>query len=365
MNRASFVLVLILCAAITSAGAQTIQAGIFSVDASTVAVHARISGGAITNLPFSNVVVTLFWESSTGLELGTPSGPFAIGKAGVEASEGAFSYQKFAATPNSNVTWADGDEVELFSISVSAGAGPVLMEVRNPADAGANGDWYVEIGGEDLTNHSSPFYAQSTELPLPVSLTSFTGKIAQNGTGVVLQWATATEVNNYGYTVQRKQEGEPVFTDLPGAFVAGHGTTLEPQSYTFLDNSALPAGRYVYRLRQQDLNGAVQYSQSIMMTIALTDVAEVAPREFQLLQNYPNPFNPSTRLKFSVPQAGPATMTIFNVLGEAVQVLFEDVAEAGRYYVLPFDGAGLASGAYFYRLVTQQKTDVRKMLLVR
>lgn len=365
MNHRRLLMAWALCLAVAPAGAQTIQAGIYGVDASTVSVRAEVTGGPITDLPFSNVVVTLFWETASGLTLGTPSGPFSIGKAGVVSTEGAFSYQKFASTPNVNVTWGDGDGVELFTIPVSGTSGPALIELRNPADAGANGDWYIEIAGMDRTNHAVPFTAQSTELPLPVSLTHFAGAMAQNGTGVVLQWATASELNNYGYTVQRKPEGDPAFTDLTRGFVAGHGTTLEPQSYTFLDADALPAGRYGYRLKQQDLNGSVQYSPTITVQIALTDVAEAAPREFQLLQNYPNPFNPTTRLKFSVPVTGPASMTVFTMLGEVAGVVFEGVAEAGRYYVVEFDGAGLASGVYFYRLVTDQKTDVRRMLLVR
>lgn len=365
MNHVRLLVACVLCLAVAPAGAQTIQAGIYAADATTVSVRAQVTGDGITNLPFSNVVVTLFWESASGLTLGTPSGPFSIGKAGAVTSEGAFSYQKFASTPNVNVTWGDGEGVELFTIPVSGTSGPALMELRNPADGGANGDWYIEIAGEDRTNHAVPFSVQSTELPLPVSLTLFAGAMAQNGTGVVLQWTTASELNNYGYTVQRKADADPAFADLSGGFVAGHGTTLEPQSYTFLDAEGLQAGRYLYRLKQQDLNGAVQYSQSITVQISVTGVAEVAPREFQLLQNYPNPFNPSTRMKFSVPVTGPASVTVFTMLGEVAGVVFDGVAEAGRYYVVHFDGAGLASGVYFYRLVTEQKTDVRKMLMVR
>jgi hypothetical protein len=365
MKLNSLLLAMILCVAAVMGQAQTIQAGIFSVDANTVVVRARASGGGFTNQPFSNIVVALFWETGSGVTLGAPAGSFSIGKAGAVGTEGAFSYQKFASTPNVNITWADGDQVDLFTIPMTAGTGPAIIEVRNPADAGANGDWYIEIAGNDVTNTGAPFYVGSTELALPVTLTSFAAKIAQSGTGVVLQWATASEVNNYGYTVQRKSGVDGVFADVAGGFVEGHGTTIEPQIYSFTDNTVLAAGKYEYRLKQQDLNGSVQYTQSVIVNVSLTDVAEAAPREFALMQNYPNPFNPTTMLKFSVPSTGQATMKVYNTMGQEVVTLFEGVAEAGRYYAVPFNAASLASGVYFYRLVTENKTDVKRMMLVK
>jgi hypothetical protein len=365
MKRISLLLAVMLCVAAVMGQAQTIQAGIFSLDANTVVVRAKVSGGSFTNQPFSNVVVSLFWETASGVTLGAPAGIYSIGKAGAVGTEGAFSYQKFASTPNVNITWANGAVVDLFEIPVTAGTGPALIEVRNPADAGANGDWYIEISGNDVTNTGTPFFVGSTELPLPVTLTSFAAKIAGNGAGVMLQWATASEVNNYGYTVQRKAETDETFADVAGAFIEGHGTTVEPQTYSYTDKSVLAAGKYEYRLKQQDLNGAVQYSQSVIVNVSLTDVAEAAPREFALMQNYPNPFNPTTMLKFSVPATGQATMKVYNMVGQEVVTLFEGVAEAGRYYAVPFNAANLASGVYFYRLVTENKTDVKRMLLVK
>jgi len=172
-------------------------------------------------------------------------------------------------------------------------------------------------------------------------------------------------VNNYGYTVQRKGADDAEFADLSGAFVPGKGTTLDPQSYSYVDRSIDAVGSYTYRLKQQDMDGTIHYSGTIVVQMTLTDVAEMAPREFKLMQNYPNPFNPSTQVKFSVENAGRAVLKVYNVLGEEVATLFDGTAEAGRYYVATFDAAGLASGIYIYRLTTEQKNDVHKMLLLR
>jgi hypothetical protein len=70
-------------------------------------------------------------------------------------------------------------------------------------------------------------------------------------------------------------------------------------------------------------------------------------------------------VKFSVPSTGQATVRVYTMVGQEVAMLFDGVAEAGRYYAVPFNAAQLASGVYFYRLVTEQKTDVRRMMLVK
>jgi hypothetical protein len=222
----------------------------------------------------------------------------------------------------------------------------------------------VNLNNADATlagNHHSTL----DNLPLPVTLVSFTGSASASKGGVVLEWKTASEVNNYGYTVQRKANDEASFADLNAAFIAGKGTTVEPQEYSYVDKSLTKAGSYSYRLKQQDLDGTIHYSQSLIVNVTVTDVAEVAPKVFQLLQNYPNPFNPSTQVKFSVETTERAVVKVYNMIGAEVATLFDGTAEAGRYYVTPFNATGLASGIYFYRLTTAQKTDVRKMLLVK
>jgi hypothetical protein len=214
-----------------------------------------------------------------------------------------------------------------------------------------------------VTNVASHIDPDNT--PLPVTLTSFNGTVNANQGGVVLTWKTASEVNNYGYTIQRQSGSESNFSDLAGAFVAGKGTTAEAQSYTYTDLSLTSAGTYTYRLKQTDLDGTVHYSQSVVVAVTLTDVAEVAPREFQLTQNYPNPFNPSTKVKFSVESSQHAIVKVYNMLGEDVVTLFDGQAEAGHYYVATFDASRLASGVYIYRITTDSKSDVKKMLLMK
>jgi hypothetical protein len=200
------------------------------------------------------------------------------------------------------------------------------------------------------------------DAPLPIQLASMTGITISNN-AVRLDWTTLSEVNNFGFYVQRRHSTEQNFFDLPSGFVPGHGTTLISQHYTFTDNNA-GVGRWYYRLKQVDLDGSTMLTDPIQVDV-LTGVKETAPKEFALNQNYPNPFNPSTEIKFSVEQNGSTTLRVYNLLGQEVATLFNGMAEAGKYYSVKLDATSLASGMYFYKLESGQKTDMKKMLLLK
>ena len=88
------------------------------------------------------------------------------------------------------------------------------------------------------------------------------------------------------------------------------------------------------------------------------------PATFKLEQNYPNPFNPATTISYSIPSTSHVSLSVFNILGQEVAVLINEVREAG-FYNVEFSGADLASGLYFYRLSTENFTQIKKMLLVK
>jgi hypothetical protein len=99
------------------------------------------------------------------------------------------------------------------------------------------------------------------------------------------------------------------------------------------------------------------------------EVSPVVPGRFELSQNYPNPFNPQTRILYQLPEAGAVTLVVYNVRGQAVCRLVDEVQEAGEHEVVweGLDGAGrpVASGIYFYQLFAGQFAETRKMLLLK
>jgi hypothetical protein len=194
---------------------------------------------------------------------------------------------------------------------------------------------------------------------LPVEMVSFTAEAI--GSGIQLHWSTATEVNNYGFEVERRvveplSSGEIEIWRNVG-FVQGNGTSNVPQSYSFTDVN-LSSGTYAYRLKQIDNDGAYKYSIETQIALSL-------PKVFALYQNYPNPFNPTTTIEFAVPDQEKVTLAIYNVLGQNIRTIFTRETEAGVNHKITFDASSLPSGIYFYQLDNGQSRIVRKMLVLK
>ncbi len=88
------------------------------------------------------------------------------------------------------------------------------------------------------------------------------------------------------------------------------------------------------------------------------------PGEFRLDQNYPNPFNPSTTIRYGLPHKTAVQLTVYNTLGQSVSTLVNGEQEAG-YHEVKFEGSGLSSGVYFYRLRAGDFVETKRLLLLR
>ncbi|MFQ5706821.1 MAG: T9SS type A sorting domain-containing protein [bacterium] len=189
---------------------------------------------------------------------------------------------------------------------------------------------------------------ESTALPwfMPnvttnVELASF--QSAVQGSDVVLRWVTTRETNNYGFEVQRKD-------DLAGfktiAFVEGHGTSSNRNTYEYLDRRLQP-GAYSYRLKQVDFNGQIELSSVLSVQIE-------SPQNFKLDPNYPNPFRSQTTLFYELPERSFVTIKIYNVLGQEIAVLVSKELESGQHSVqwngLDKNQQPVAAGMYFVTL---------------
>jgi len=220
---------------------------------------------------------------------------------------------------------------------------------------------YVKIGTSDADMELWPgwnvhiwdsnFWLQGTLIIIPVELTSFKATVSESN--VVLEWTTATETNNMGFEIQRRNE-DSKYQKI--GYVPGHGTTIQIQNYSYVDSKVL-SGNYFYRLKQIDFLGTYEYSDEI-------EVEVNGPLTFVLEQNYPNPFNPSTLIKYSVPENGFVKLSVYNLVGEEVNLLVSGQVDAG-FYEIEFDATSLSSGIYFYRLQAGSFVETKKMVLLR
>jgi len=98
--------------------------------------------------------------------------------------------------------------------------------------------------------------------------------------------------------------------------------------------------------------------------IGIKPVSEKIPAVFELSQNYPNPFNPTTSISFALPKSGDVTLKVYDAAGNEVAAYVNQYLKAGVYNV-QIDGSNLASGVYFYRLISGSFTASKKMILVK
>jgi pectinesterase len=98
--------------------------------------------------------------------------------------------------------------------------------------------------------------------------------------------------------------------------------------------------------------------------LPVIEVKTNIPEEFKLDQNYPNPFNPSTKISFSVPVTSKVTLRLYDVLGNEIETLVDDEKAPGNY-IVDFNANRLATGVYFYRLISRSFNQTKKMLLLK
>jgi hypothetical protein len=197
--------------------------------------------------------------------------------------------------------------------------------------------------------------------PLPIELVSFTARVDHSVGGVVLDWVTLTETDNYGFEIERRGSGESDFAPVLNGFVGGHGTTLKSQHYSFTDAS-VSSGTQWYRLKQIDLDGTIHYIDPV--SVEVLAATENGITGFSLNQNYPNPFNPTTGIRYRVSGTSNVRLAVYDVLGREVAVLVDERKVPGSYEAR-FEATGLASGVYLYSLQAADYSQTRKMLLVR
>jgi hypothetical protein len=233
--------------------------------------------------------------------------------------------------------------------------------IRRKDNSGGN-TYGLNGNGFDTDDNGSDFYVESdlsNNPPLPVELVSFNFILNRND--VILNWKTATEINNFGFDIERNSALQGVAWEKVG-FVKGNGTSNSPKEYSYVDKS-LKNKKYQYRLKQIDNDGSYTYSQIVEAVIK-------QPLNFSV-KNFPNPFNPETRITFELPFKSMVSLRVYNLIGQEIATLVNEELEAGVYERnfntgdLSISKTALPSGIYIYLLQAGEKTISNKMVLIK
>ncbi len=300
-------------------------------------------------------VVTIGSVNSSGSRSGFSSvGPTVDGR--IKPDLMTMGSNDYVACNNSNSCYSSFGSGTSWACPLAAGAAALLLQAntsltpmemldifRNTASQSSNPDNLMGWGIIDLL-------AAVQQSTTPVEFTILNASVS--GNLVTLNWQTATETNNQGFYIERKDTG-PWETR---GYVNGKGTTSEYQNYKF-EETVNSFGSYQYRLKQVDLNGTYHYSDVVLAEVGV-------PQKFYLSQNYPNPFNPTTKLQFQLPVNSDVTITLHNTLGEKVADLYSGETSAGTHEI-SIDGSNLSSGIYFVRMKAENVVKSVKITLLK
>ncbi len=243
-----------------------------------------------------------------------------------------------------------GTGSELFFSHTFAGDRINTVNVLPSIDGNASYELLVGTKNGSVVCYSGGLNA------VPVELASFT--VLAQGRNVNLKWTASTQLNNKGFEIERKY-GNEIYH--PVAFIKGDGTTSEQKTYSYLDKN-LEEGKYTYRLKQIDLDGSVNYSNEVNVSVEM-------PTSYSLSQNYPNPFNPATTINFSLPQKSNVKLVVYDILGKEVKTLINGDRDAGSYEIrwngLNNNDQAVSTGIYIYRITAGNFNAEKKMMLMK
>ena len=195
---------------------------------------------------------------------------------------------------------------------------------------------------------------------VPVELTMFDGFARENGIDLV--WETASEIDNYGFYIERRNSGDEEWNQI--GFVKGAGNSSVTNSYKFFDGEVVLNNTYQYRLNQVDNDGSMGCNSSDIITVKFDKVGTIT-----LQDNYPNPFSSTTNIAFNLPAPMNVKLEVLDVYGNVINTIANDNLTATQH-VYNWDGrdmsgAKVANGTYIFRLTADGKVFSGKMTLIK
>ncbi|MFN8250646.1 MAG: T9SS type A sorting domain-containing protein [Ferruginibacter sp.] len=259
----------------------------------------------------------------------------------------------FAIDPaNSNIIYA-GTDIGVYA-STDAGASWASFSTGLPIVPVFDMAVHPVSHNLRIATHGRGLWS-TTSVLLPVSLTSFNATARDNGT-VYLEWITQSEQNNKGFEIERALEtaqGNYKWETI--GFVNGSINSTTPKKYYFQDE---PTGgdKFVYRLKQVDLDGKFKHSDLRLITLRGYD--------YGLYSCYPNPVQSNAVIKYKIPTPNFTRLSVYDNTGKLVRTLVNETKGAGVYQV-KLSTEGLASGVYYYRIEAGGYADTKSFTIAK
>lgn len=237
---------------------------------------------------------------------------------------------------------------------INVAAGPLYNYFAPPNFEGIETVVAYVTDGEDTVSVTWMVHVVLTHVQLEL----FTASVLQSGSIVELQWRTSSELDNLGFNIYRSNQRDGSYSQVNDELIETDPTG----EYSYLDEDIVSGLRYYYKLEDIDLSGVKRLHGPVLAELTV-------PREFVLHQNFPNPFNPETTIRFQIPKDTHVTLSIINVLGQEVRKLVNQEKTAGFHSVI-WDGRDrkgnlVTSGVYYFRIVAEEYSDLKKMIFMK
>jgi len=266
------------------------------------------------------------------------------------------------------LTWNANDNVsspsDLRVAQLNAGGSSVWFDAGNGGTTGGASSGTITSAVLAAAGNHFTFgddFDGIIDNSLPVELLAFTAEPSYSQ--VILNWSTASELNNQGFNLYRSLDGEEVWMQVNSELIEGQGNSSEETSYSFSDSKVESGAKYQYRLESVSLTG-------LKNTESVITVEVPVPDSYALMNNYPNPFNPTTTIRFLMPESNEVTIKVFDIQGQLVKTLIGNKNyEAGDHSVVwdasNESGQHVASGMYIYQMQAGSFRKVGKMVLMK
>lgn len=274
---------------------------------------------------------------------------------------------------SSNITWADADETVLTFLEIAEDSNFTQTIFADSFGVTVSGETSVKYPDVELgrntyywrvrSNNGAKFSEYSEVRSFTTSIFSPELLSPENNSVDItvtprLEWETVEGAVSYRVQIAK---GFPSFVE---SRIVLDQTGIEGTE--FLVEELEPNTRYYWHVLSEAETYESPYSPTWLFTTedptSVDD--ENIPSEFSLEQNYPNPFNPSTLITFNIPKTSKVDLKIYDLTGREVKTLFNGLTSPGSYKV-QFHSSDLSSGIYYYRLIADEFSEVRKMILIK